>query len=79
MSRAIATIQNVTAQQDGSIRVIYTVAVDDGTNFSADAPVSFSQTIPQFFTAARNKVSADCASKGSTVLPSDVIICGGPA
>lgn len=79
MARAVAVINAVVANPDGSVLVFYSVAIDDGKNFSSDSPVSFTQTIPQFFTAARNRVSADCAGKGSTVLPADVIICGGPA
>jgi hypothetical protein len=78
MAKAVAVIKDVYSDSSG-VRVAYTVAIDDGKNFSADAAVSFAQTIPQFFTAARNKVSKDCATKGSTVLPDDVIICGGPA
>lgn len=79
MAKAIAVIQAVFAGPNGAIIVSYTVAIDDGKNFSADASVSLSQTIAQFYTAARAKVAADCASRGSTVLPTDVIICGGPA
>lgn len=79
MSKAVAVINSVVSDPNGNVRVYYSVAIDDGKNFAADAPVSFTQTIPQFFTAARAKVAADCASKGSTVLPNDVIICGGPA
>lgn len=79
MAKAVAVIKDVYSDPSGAVRVAYTVAIDDGKNFSADAPVSFAQTIPQFFTAARKKVAEDCASKGSTVLPADVVICGGPA
>lgn len=78
MARAVAVIKDVYSDSSG-VRVAYTVATDDGINFSADATVSLSMTIPQFLTAARQKVARDCETKGSTVLPADVVICGGPA
>jgi hypothetical protein len=48
--------------------------------FSADAPAGETSglTLVQWKNAAVNKVIADCAGKGITVVRADVSICGGP-
>jgi len=84
MVKAVATINSVnvlTAQADGTFTIFYTVAVNNsgvGLAWSADAPVTAAQTIPQFQTAAKNKIVDDCAGRGVTLTPADVIIFATP-
>lgn len=53
MAKAVAVINRVRAEASGQLVVSYSVAIDDGKNFDAEAPVNLSQTLAQFFTAAR--------------------------
>lgn len=82
MPKAVAVIQGVVADANGVMTVNYSVAVgkENGTgiNFSANAPAGVELTLAQWKAAARNKVVQDCASKGITLLTTDVVICGGP-
>lgn len=84
MVKAVATINSVnvlTAQADGAFTIFYTVAVNNngvGLAWSADAPVTAAQTIPQFQAAAKAKIVADCAGRGIILLSTDVIIFATP-
>lgn len=84
MPKAVAMIQDCTPNTDGTLFLTYTVAINkengSGIKFSESAPAGelAGLTLAQWRDAAKDRVIADCAGKGITVVRADVSICGGP-
>lgn len=82
--KAVVVINSIAvlpAQADQTFTISYSVAINNngvGLNFAADVSVRTAQTIPQFQTAAKNKIVDDCAGRGITLTPADVIIFATP-
>lgn len=81
MAKAIAVVTSVVAEISGSItiRVHYTVSIDNGVNFGSDAVMNPALAPATILANARTKIVADCLNQGVTLLTTDVLIFGGPA
>ena len=84
MPKAVALIEKSAVGPSGAITLNYSVSVNlqngTGVEFSAEAPAGETSglTITQWRDAAKDRVIADCAGKGITIVRADVSICSGP-
>ena len=80
MAKAIVCVGD-TQVVNGIFSITYTVSVIDTVPFSygADYTINTGASLAANLLAWRNKVIAECLTKGTTLLTTDVIVFGAPS
>ena len=81
MAKVVVSFQSVTVNDSGQPVVSYTAAVIGPPNYSygADYVANTAQTVNQNLVAIRNKIIAQAAEQGVTLLTTDFIVFGAPS